>query len=177
VPESNIIMSQGPPPPNPLMVERFQSVVSSLFQQASCSFCSCMLPHPLALETHVGARMCVNGKTSPVSTADLHTLVSCQFPSHSVDRTFCGKEEGVIAAARHDSVDSVVFRAENNSLWWSGRRRHGQSHRSTATVPGRSSPWKGHHSLHQLPGWLCHSRFALTSSLLTFSCRMITIIR
>lgn len=26
-------MSQGPPPPNPMMVERFQSVVSSLFQQ------------------------------------------------------------------------------------------------------------------------------------------------
>ena len=30
---SSIVMSQGPPPPNPLMVERFQSVVSSLFQQ------------------------------------------------------------------------------------------------------------------------------------------------
>lgn len=29
---SSIIMSQGPSPPNPLMAERFQSVVSSLFQ-------------------------------------------------------------------------------------------------------------------------------------------------
>jgi hypothetical protein len=28
-----IVCSQGPPPPNPLVVERFQSVVSSLFQQ------------------------------------------------------------------------------------------------------------------------------------------------
>lgn len=29
----DIIMGQGPAPPNPFMVERFQSVVSSLFQQ------------------------------------------------------------------------------------------------------------------------------------------------
>jgi len=28
-----IVCSQGPPPPNPLVVERFQSVVSQLFQQ------------------------------------------------------------------------------------------------------------------------------------------------
>lgn len=37
---SNIIMSQGPAPPNPMMVERFQSVVSSLFQQVwYCIYC------------------------------------------------------------------------------------------------------------------------------------------
>ena len=30
-----IIANQGPPPPNPLVMERFQSVVSQLFQQAS----------------------------------------------------------------------------------------------------------------------------------------------
>jgi hypothetical protein len=28
-----ITCNQGPPPPNPLVVERFQSVVSQLFQQ------------------------------------------------------------------------------------------------------------------------------------------------
>jgi ATP-dependent Clp protease protease subunit len=28
-----ITANQGPPPPNPLVVERFQSVVSQLFQQ------------------------------------------------------------------------------------------------------------------------------------------------
>jgi ATP-dependent Clp protease protease subunit len=28
-----VVCSQGPPPPNPLVVERFQSVVSQLFQQ------------------------------------------------------------------------------------------------------------------------------------------------
>lgn len=30
-----ITCNQGPPPPNPLVVERFQSVVSQLFQQVS----------------------------------------------------------------------------------------------------------------------------------------------
>jgi hypothetical protein len=31
-----ITCNQGPPPPNPLVVERFQSVVSQLFQQVCC---------------------------------------------------------------------------------------------------------------------------------------------
>jgi ATP-dependent Clp protease, protease subunit len=28
-----VVANQGPPPPNPLVMERFQSVVSQLFQQ------------------------------------------------------------------------------------------------------------------------------------------------
>jgi hypothetical protein len=34
-PENMVYAGQGPPPPNPLVVERFQQVVSALFQQAS----------------------------------------------------------------------------------------------------------------------------------------------
>jgi ATP-dependent Clp protease protease subunit len=30
------VICQGPPPPNPLVVERFQGVVSQLFQQVGC---------------------------------------------------------------------------------------------------------------------------------------------
>lgn len=33
MPHGKIVCSQGPPPPNPLVIERFQSVVSQLFQQ------------------------------------------------------------------------------------------------------------------------------------------------
>ena len=29
-----VVCQQGPPPPNPLVVERFQQVISQLFQQA-----------------------------------------------------------------------------------------------------------------------------------------------
>ena len=34
-PESVIYAGQGPPPPSPLVVERFQQVISQLFSQAS----------------------------------------------------------------------------------------------------------------------------------------------
>eukprot|EP01024_Parvocaulis_polyphysoides_P022080 TRINITY_DN2053_c0_g1_i1.p1 TRINITY_DN2053_c0_g1~~TRINITY_DN2053_c0_g1_i1.p1 ORF type:complete len:281 (-),score=37.19 TRINITY_DN2053_c0_g1_i1:160-930(-) len=33
LPEDKILMSQGPPPPSPMLIERFQSVISQLFQQ------------------------------------------------------------------------------------------------------------------------------------------------
>jgi hypothetical protein len=50
--DSSIIMSQGPAPPNPLMVERFQSVVSSLFQQVRLA--------PLAMFEGLSASSCVH---------------------------------------------------------------------------------------------------------------------
>lgn len=34
-----VIAGQGPPPPNPAVVERFQQVISQLFQQVGQSFC------------------------------------------------------------------------------------------------------------------------------------------
>ena len=32
-----VICGQGPPPPNPAVVERFQQVISQLFQQVLCT--------------------------------------------------------------------------------------------------------------------------------------------
>ena len=47
-----VICGQGPPPPNPQVVERFQQVISQLFQQV------CRHRHDALLTVHVLERCC-----------------------------------------------------------------------------------------------------------------------
>ena len=95
-PSYNVVcQQQGPPPPNPLVVERFQQVISQLFQQ--------VILHASSLHI-LQSRLILHAISDQANMTRSHDLASCVFQRSSASQPSCKLHQSIL-----DSRSTVSF--------------------------------------------------------------------